>query len=199
MKYQKKRLRDRTVDELIGLSRGIIADKVVNQQEAEFLMKWMAANASYCEDKIVSQLYCRIQEMLIDGILDADEQKELLEILRMFTGEFTIQQPRSLPTALPFNNPLPEIEFPCMKFCLTGKFAYGPRKICEQVITERGGKVSSTIYTTVNYLVVGYFGSRHWSHTSYGRKIEQAAELRANKYKIAIIPEDHWATAAFRM
>lgn len=59
--YSKKRLNDRAIDELIGISRGIIADKNINEEEAKFLRSWMEANVSYCEDQVVNQLYRRIQ------------------------------------------------------------------------------------------------------------------------------------------
>ena len=36
-RYNAARLSDRAIDELIGLSRGVIADGVVTQEEAEFL------------------------------------------------------------------------------------------------------------------------------------------------------------------
>jgi len=35
-RYSGKRHNDRTIDELIGISRGLIADKNINQAEAEF-------------------------------------------------------------------------------------------------------------------------------------------------------------------
>ncbi len=57
--YGKKRLNDRAIDELIGLSRGLTADGAVNQSEAEFLLKWMEDNSSYCQDPLVNQLYFR--------------------------------------------------------------------------------------------------------------------------------------------
>jgi NAD-dependent DNA ligase len=198
-RYAAKRLNDRAIDELIGLSRGIIADKNVNQQEAEFLRSWMEENISYCSDPIVNQLYCRIQEMLIDGILDKEEQEELHQILAAFTGESTVTHCNQLTTSLPLCSPPPKIEFPTMTFCLTGKFAYGPRRICEEVIVERGGNLANTMSGKVDYLVVGTFCSTDWIHTSYGLKIKKAAELRNQGNDVGIISEDHWAQSAFKM
>lgn len=196
--YNRKRLNDRAIDELIGMSRGILADGIVNQKEAEFLQQWMEANVSFCEDRIVNQLYRRLQEMLIDGNLDKEEQVELFDILSMYTGE---NKPGEIATntstALPFDQPPPNIEFPTMSFCLTGKFAYGPRRVCHEVIEERGGKICKKVSLDVDYLVVGYFGSKDWIHTPYGRKIERAAELRDDGNDIAIISEKLWADTAF--
>lgn len=198
-RYSAKRLNDRAIDELIGLSRGIIADQNVNDKEAIFLRSWMEANVSYCEDPIVNQLYRRIQEMLIDGIFDQDEQKELHQILAEFTGKSTVQHSHILAATLPLCNPLPRVEFPTMTFCMTGRFAYGPRKICEEVIVERGGKTNKNVSSKVDYLVIGTFCSTDWLHTSYGLKIKNAMELRETGMPIAIISEDHWAQTAFKI
>jgi len=198
-RYAAKRLNDRAIDELIGLSRGLIADKNVNQQEAEFLRSWMEANLSFCTDPIVNQLYYRIHEMLIDGILDDEEQKELHQILADFNGESTAAHHINLSASLPLCNPQPRIEFPSMTFCFTGKFAYGPRKVCEEVVIERGGKIENRMSLRVDYLVIGTFCSTEWAHTSYGRKIEDAVNIRAKGFPIAIISEDHWAQTAFKM
>ncbi len=196
--FNKKRLSDRAIDELIGMSRGIVADGLVNQKEAEFLYLWMQKNISFCEDRIINQLYCRIKEMLQDGVLDPDEQKELFTILNEFTGETTVEIPAMLSTSLPLCRPAPLVNFAGMNFCLTGKFVYGPRKICAEVVRERGGEAKSSVSKIVDYLVIGSFCSKDWIHTSYGRKIEKAAEFREKHGRISIISEDHWAEYAFR-
>lgn len=198
-KYSAKRLNDRAIDEFIGISRGLIADRVINQQEAAFLQSWLEANISYCSDPIVNQLYRRVQEMLIDGVLDQDEQEELFQILAEFTGESAVTHYHSLTPTLPLCSPPPKIEFPTMTFCLAGRFAYGPHRICEEVILERGGFVAKSVTREVDYLVIGAFCSTDWLHTSYGLKIKKAVALREDKGKIAIISEDHWAQSAFML
>jgi len=198
-RYGEKRLNDRAIDELIGLSKGIIADQRVNQKEAEFLRSWMEANVSFCEDRNVNLLYCRIHEMLIDGVLDAEEQRELLDILRCFSGQSIEESAVPTSSTLPFCDPPPRVEFPTMNFCLTGKFAYGPRRICQEVIIERGGNILDRVSHDLDYLVVGFFASRDWAHSSYGRKIERAMEIREQTGDLSIISEDHWANTAFRM
>jgi hypothetical protein len=42
-RFNSKRVSDRNIDELIGLARGILADGKVDQQEAEYLQKWLIA------------------------------------------------------------------------------------------------------------------------------------------------------------
>ncbi len=200
MQYQVRLLGDRAIDELIGLSQGIVADGIVNQKEAEFLLEWMVTNVADASDRITNQLYRRIQEMLVDGILDDDEQKELLSLLKLYSGdEMAEEAGTARANTLLLDEPPPQVEFPCMAFCLTGKFAYAPRKICQQVIEERGGKTKGTVSALVDYLVIGSIGNPQWIHSKYGRKIEAAATLREQDGNIKIISEDHWANAAFSM
>lgn len=84
--------------------------------------------------------------MLRDGILDSDEAAELPSLLKQFTG---IQEgPAKLfsaPTSLPLNNPPPTLSWEDQIFMLTGTMAYGPRKHCEALITERGGRIGGSV------------------------------------------------------
>lgn len=127
--HDKKRLDDRAVDELMGLSKGLIADNVVNEDEAKFLQSWMEANVPCCQDKMVNILYRRIQEMLIDGIFDQTEKEELLLFLKNFTGQAPPDnETAQLATTLPLDDPPPSVNFAGSIFCLTGTFAYGPSR-----------------------------------------------------------------------
>lgn len=49
------RVSTRTVDELIGLSKGIIADGVINEAEAAFLVQWLEENYDRASDDFVVQ------------------------------------------------------------------------------------------------------------------------------------------------
>ena len=203
--YNHKMLNDRTIDELIGITKGITADGIVNKDEATFLLKWMQKNAAYSKEKIINTLYSRIREMLSDNILNQAEQKELLDILRSISGETCPDdQLQATAASFPLNNPPPEVIIKNKFFCMTGKFAYGPRRICEAAIKEKGGKVKGNVSNWVDYLVIGSLCSDQWAHTSFGRKIEDALLLqrpeRERPYgeKIAVIHEDHWAKYMFQ-
>jgi hypothetical protein len=71
--FNRARIDDRQVNELIGLAKGIIADGAVSQAEAEFLQKWLVANAAARENPVVMTLLARIDEVLRDGHLDVEE------------------------------------------------------------------------------------------------------------------------------
>lgn len=108
--FHEKRIDRRSVDELAGLAAGITADGHINQQEAEFLQDWIATNLIHLDDPVTNLLYRRLSDMLSDGVLDADESAELLEILRGFGG-LSASKPKpsdnafTSSNALPLNNP----------------------------------------------------------------------------------------------
>lgn len=91
----------------------------------------------------------------------------------------------------PFDNPQPDIEFTQHAFCFTGKFDFGPRKACENLVLEKGGIPAKGISVELDYLVIGSQGSPTWKRGKYGSKIEKAVLLRRQNGKPAIVSEDH--------
>ena len=91
--FHEKRIDRRSADALSGLAAGISADGFINQQEAEFLENWIATNLVHLDDPVINLLYRRLSDMLSDGVLDADESAELLEMLRAFAG-LSAERPR---------------------------------------------------------------------------------------------------------
>lgn len=189
----RQRRIDRSVDELIGLCKGILADNKINQQEAEFLLKWIETNQDVIEAWPASQIYKRIAVALDDGFLDKDEELELFELLKSFTGHIPVQDEyANLSTTLPLDMPPPDITFEQRGFCLTGTFAFGKRAECQKIIADLGGIIKPDVSRKVDYLVVGVLGTLDWIHTSYGRKIERALKLKKKGHGIKIVFEDHW-------
>ena len=183
----------RSIDELIGLCRGFLADGAIVQQEAEFLRDWVDRHAEFRNDFPYNIVYQRLHEALEDGVLDSDEEADLLDcIAKLVGGEIALGEVASLATALPLDNPEPPILLPAHTFVVTGTFSYGPRRDVCKAIAERGGEIKPSISKNVNYLVVGTVGSRDWIHSSYGRKIEAAVELRQQGIPIAVVSENHW-------
>lgn len=200
--FHEARIDRRSADALAGLATGIIADGLVNQQEAEFLESWIAQHLSYLEDPVINLLYRRLSDMLADGILDTEESEELLGMLRCFSG-MSIGRPSprdnafTTPNALPLNHPAPSMEWNDRLFVFTGVMAYGPRKNCETLVLERNGQIGSGISKKIHYLVVGSIGNDQWLHSTYGTKIKKAVELREAGAPIAIVSEAHWQNAIF--
>ena len=190
-----RRRLDRGVDELIGLCKGMAADGRIVQAEADFLLRWLRANSELANQYPVDILYARVKAMLRDGVLDAQEQKELFSLLRELCGNDAacdIGQGNPA-TSLPLNKPMPDVVFEGRIFLFTGKFAFGDRKSCQFLIQSLGGKTAAGVVQGLDYLVIGNLGSRDWIHTTHGRKIEAAVEYRDKKgLPLAIINEPHW-------
>lgn len=189
-RFNAKRVSDRQADQLIGLCEGVLADGVVNVEEANFLRTWLEGKSGILDSWPSNVLYARLCEFLEDGVLDADEQGELTELLMDITGIGFDQDKTS--AGLPLCHPAPVIEFSERHFVLTGKFASGTRNECVQAVEALGGTAASTPSKKTNYLVIGALCSRDWIHESYGRKIEKAVELRDEGSGIAIVGEEHW-------
>ena len=189
--YSRARLDDRAINELLGLAKGIVADGVVNQKEAEFLQKWLVANTAVKDNPVIATLFKRINEMLEDNNLDDEEAQELFDTLHKFGGgDFELGEIQKA-TRLHFDDPPPSIDFQGRRFCFTGTFAYGSRSDCRRTVENLGGTEGSLTKAT-DYLVVGIYATDSWAHSSFGRKIEKAVEYREKDSGIAIVSEEHW-------
>lgn len=190
--FNRARIDDRQVNELLGLAKGIIADGAVNQREAEALHAWLEVSHDVRRNPIVATLLDRIREVLHDGRLADEEARDLLSTLRDFSaGDIEIGELMRA-TTLPFDNPAPDILVSGRRFVFTGTFAFGSRPDCEARIRDLGGIPAPRLTRDTDYLVVGIYASDAWAHSAFGRKIEQAAEWRAAGVPIAIVGEAHW-------
>ncbi len=97
----------------------------------------------------------------------------------------------------PFDRPQPKVILADRSFMFTGKFAFGPRKKCQQAIILRGGSAPDykSVTQNIDYLVIGVQGSPTWTKGSYGNKIEEAILARREYGTPAIISEHHWSGA----
>lgn len=194
--YRNSEIKDRNIDELIGISRGLLADGNINEDEAKFLLQWIENHfdKSDLKEYPFNTIYDRLKKVLDDGVLDEDEAIEIKELLQSFTGEKPIvEQVKSMSSSLPLCDPLPDVELDGGVFCLTGAFTIGTRKQCENIIKELGGTTKKAPTLDTTYLVIGILGNDDWIHSSYGRKIEKAAELRDKKKTgLKIITEEHF-------
>lgn len=200
-----KRLTHRTIDELIGLCKGIQADGVLHDEEVKFLAQWLEENLSTIKVWPVSILAERIDKIMKDGIVDENEKNDLLELLSEITGYRSVYEYVNKSTGeiienltkasslLPLDKPAPDIVFENKLFCFTGKFFYGSRKKCEEDVMKRGGEIQSSPNKETTYIVIGLLGSSDWKHSTHGTKIEYGIQLKEKGVPLSIISEEHWA------
>ena len=191
-KFNRKSIDDRQIDTLIGLSKGLLADGKVDQSEAEFLHSWLIQSRQTSDNPVIVNLLSRVDVMLEDGVLDAEESAELLSLLHTLAGEPSEVGELAKPTSLPISNPVPPITFKDNHFLFTGTCVYGTRRDCNSAIEQLGGINAKSVNKKLNYLVLGTYVTDSWIHESYGRKIEKAMQYRDEGVPISIITEEHW-------
>lgn len=203
--YSAARLTTRTIDELIGLCKGVQADGVVHPDEAAFLLKWLENSYDVINTWPANILAERMEHIFKDGKADEEERKELFELLSEITGYNpgrqiiniatgeVVENLTRVSTLLPIDKPAPTVLFESRSFCFTGKMFFGPRKTCELEVEERGGYAVDNVTRDLDYLVIGLVGSTDWKHSTYGNKIEKAIEYKSKDPKLSIITEEHWA------
>lgn len=165
-------------DELIGLVKGLLADKKLPKEEIVFLRNWLKKNREIRKELIGKAIY---QQLSSVKEIDSEEETQLKNFLEKVIGgspDAIFDGEAEKPTELAFNTEEDiKIEIQSKTFCLSGEFIYGKRKEIEDEIELLGGIVKSGVSSKVDYLVVGTYSSKEWMHSSFGRKIEKAKEL----------------------
>lgn len=189
----RRRINVRNMDQLIGMCNMVLADGVVEDAEARFLLQWMESNLYAANEWPGTILYERLLRAMVDGRIDPDEERELLEVIHQIGGAMPTPEGPAVSGAIPFDNPPPEIIHGGRAFVLTGQFVYGPRKKVVSEIEDRGGIVKPNCSKKISYLVVGTVGSEEWLHSTHGTKIIRAVELKQVGQPLAIVREQAWA------
>jgi NAD-dependent DNA ligase len=191
-RFNRKSLQDRQIDTLIGLSKGLAADKKIDQAEAEFLLSWLIQNRQTTDNPVIANLLDKVSAMLSDDLLDEEESSELLATLDKICGEHSEIGELAKTSSLPIDDPMPSIAFPNKQFLFTGTFAFGTRKQCHEATEARGGIIAKKVTKSIDYLVIGTYVTDSWIHESFGRKIEKAMQYRDTGTGLVIITEEHW-------
>lgn len=180
----------KSIDALIGFARCALADGVISDAEALEFRRWVLAMRATGWQWPIDELAIRLETIFADGIVDPTERDELRTIMEQLGC--AVSESGVTSTTLPLDDPPPPIVFASSTFCVTGKFAFGTRAKVHAAITEHGGVIGERVVSATSYLVIGAFASRDWANTSYGRKIEQAVDLRQRGQRLAIVGEDYW-------
>ncbi len=190
---------DRGMNELIGICRGILADGVLVQEEAEFVLNWLRRSEPVRTSGCGQEIYRILMRALADGTMDSADEEQIIRAVHALIGGTPTKKgepAESYSAQLPLDTPEPSVCIGGNSFCFTGKFEFGKRSDCEGAAERLGGTVHSTVRKGTTFLVIGTFGSRDWAHSSMGRKIEAAMELRKLHGLPRIISEELFVRCA---
>jgi len=132
----------------------------------------------------------------IDAVVVPDDWKPHGSKIKKKTGferERLIEMATGvLKEGVPFDDPVPQIEYQGKNFCCTGRFQFGSRSQCNDAITRMGGYPHNNVTMETNYLIVGGDLNPRWAHESYGRKIEKALMYKLEGQPVALVTEEEW-------
>ena len=193
--FNRTRNEAKTVNEFLGICKGILIDNDVSVEEAKYLRQWVDDHREFAGQWPISQAASRLNALFSDHAPTDEERQDLLGILQQITGvRPDAQLAATLATRLPLDIPAPQILFKGKMFCVTGKCVLGARKKVEEMISLKGASCLDHLTYAVDYLVIGTLASRDWIHASYGRKIEEAVGMKTSGHANAIIGEEHLQT-----
>lgn len=194
--FNYKLRRDRAVNELLGIARGVICDGVFNDMEIDELRAWLRQNPDACVGFPGGALCDRLMRIFADGKIDDDERSELADFLEALTGERQVSDAahRQKSSLAPVDHPPPIVRHEGAQFVITGRFLCGTRGFVTHRLQSRGALVEKDITKQTDYVLLGSMASRDWKHGRYGLKIAKALEYRDQGVAIAIIAEDHWTS-----
>lgn len=163
------------MQELQKIVSNIINDNIITIEEANLLLDWMNSHSDlegfYPYDKIFNL----IEDILSDGIIEAKEEHELLELLDAYIN------PQTTKLKVNVNNKI---------ICLSGDFDYGSKSEVEQFFVSKGAKISKTVTKKTDILVLGEAGNVAWKYDNYGTKFEKAQQLNEKGANILVFKEN---------
>lgn len=189
-----ERLIRREIDQLLGICEFTLQDGLIDAHEAAEIYTWLNNHRACLNTWPASVLYARLRSMLADGVLDDDEQGDLLGLVASIVTP-PVENKARAPSSLPVDSPVPDIVFDERSFCFTGVFDFGTRTDCHSAIRIRGGVPAERITQKLHYLVIGNVGAETWRHSSFGAKIAKAVEYREQGAPLKIVAETHWSNA----
>lgn len=162
------------MQKLQEIVKDIIADEKVSDLEIRQLEKWLLDHDNLKGFYPYDKIFGVVEKVMSDGILDTDEQVELLNLLDAFVNPKTETSPINLKDKM---------------ICLSGDFVYGSKKQVEEFLCDRGATIAKTVTGKIDILILGEAGSIAWKYGNYGSKYEKACQLNEKGKNIIILKE----------
>ena len=189
------------IQQLEGMLHGILSDGMLNDAELRQLNDWLNENDDLCGTYPFDEIYGLLLAAKEDGSI-SDEEKNMLKAffsnfidtresynihaddIKKLQSEYCVQRICAI---------CPEITFEGKTFCFTGQSQRAKRDEIAAIIENKGAHFIKGMSRKIDYLVVGADGNPCWAFACYGRKVEQAMNLRKQGYHVVIVHEnDFW-------
>lgn len=187
---------NKAVEHMIGLVTGIIADQNLHDLEIKLLRTWLGENSLVTQTWPGFVVARKVEDIMEDGVITDAERSHLLKVLTdLASTDFALTGSSSPEVAaLPINDVV-TVSLKNAGVCHSGEFLFGTRASCERLTLKAGGMPLDSVTRQTDILVIGTRVSPSWAHTSFGRKIQKAAELQEAGHPIEIISERRWIDA----
>jgi NAD-dependent DNA ligase len=187
---------------------GIIADNVITEAELKGLSEWLMNHDHLKTCWPYDEIDSIVTAVMSDQKIDRNEHKTLMELFSEFIKLYddkTITNPPLLEgktvtelgafslTGLCAVSP--NINFKDSVFCFTGSFSQYKREDLKDLVIKYGGKFSNSVTKIVDYLVIGSEGNPCWAYACYGRKVEEAVNLRKKGHRLLLVHENDFQDA----
>lgn len=186
---------------LHGLVHGIMADGKLNDGEIASFRLWLDSNDFLRGTYPFDEFYSMIHSIMEDKVITDSERSSLMAFMscvidfkdsaNLIEADYDdLRKKYSVSGICAF---CPDIQFEGRTFCFTGESYRCTRSEIKSEVERLGGTFRTSVSKKLDYLVVGNAGNPCWAYSCYGRKIEEAMELRKSGAHIQIINEtDFW-------
>jgi hypothetical protein len=181
------------LNEFLGLISGIVADDQINADEFSYLHEWLNKHIDLVDDATVRSVATKMVEFSALKQATPSDEEALLSFLKQTAGI------RFLETGAADAHPMDHIadsiesmDHERAAMCFTGVFNTGTRKEVEAIAIKLGATPRKDPSKSIHYVVIGSQVSPDWKHTSFGRKIQKAIELRDVGHPLIILTEQEW-------
>lgn len=186
---------------LNGLIHGVMADGQLNDGEITSLRLWLDSNDFLQGTYPFDEFYSMIHSIMQDKVITEDERSSLMAFMscvidfkdsaNLIEADYTeLRKKYSVSGICTLN---PDIQFNGHTFCFTGESYRFTRSEIKDEVERLGGTFRTAVSKKLDYLVVGNAGNPCWAYSCYGRKIEEAMELRKSGAHVQIVNEtDFW-------
>ncbi len=189
------------IQKLHGIMHGLLADNEITLEEIEGLRNWIFENHHLKGLYPYDELFSLVSSVLADGQVDLKEKAMLKVFFSDFidfnsTVNINIDEINYLKETIKLNGLCsvePEVSFCNELFCFTGVSSRLKRSDIQNIVESLGGRFKDSVTKDTKYLIIGDNGNPCWAFSCYGRKVEQAVNLRKSGKSILIIHEnDFW-------